>query len=199
MTLTGQALRDEAEGWPVHATQDVWRGAAPFAVRLDEISVPGEDERFSRLVVEHPGAVVVLAVDDQGRALVLRQYRHAAGHRFVELPAGLLDEPGEDPLEAARRELLEEAGLEAGEWEHLTTVHNSPGFTSERIALFLARDLRPGDRSDFLAEHEEADMTMHWVPLEELLAAVLDGRVTDGPLLIALLLHVVRRLGAAGL
>ena len=198
MTLTGQALRDEPEAWPVHATEDVWRGAAPFAVRLDEISVPGEDERFARLVVEHPGAVVVLAVDDQGRALVLRQYRHAAGHRFVELPAGLLDQPGEDPLEAARRELLEEAGLEAGEWEHLTTVHNSPGFTSERIALFLARDLRPGDPGEFLAEHEEADMTMHWVPLEDLLAAVVDGRVTDGPLLIALLLHVVRRLGADG-
>lgn len=196
MTLTGQALGDEPEAWPVHATEDVWRGPAPFAVRLDEISRPDEPERFSRLVVEHPGAVVVLAVDDRGRALVLKQYRHAAAHRFVELPAGLLDQPGEDPLDAARRELLEEAGLEADRWQHLTTVHNSPGFTSERIALFLASDLRPADRGDFVAEHEEADMTLHWVPLEDLLAAILDGRVTDGPLLIAVLLHVVRHLSA---
>ena len=196
MTLTGQALGDEPEVWPVHATEDVWRGPAPFAVRLDEISVPGDDERFSRLVVEHPGAVVVLAVDDEGRVLVLRQYRHAASHRFVELPAGLLDKPGEDPLEAARRELLEETGLEAGRWQHLTTVHNSPGFTSERIALFLAEDLRPGERDEFTPEHEEADMTMHWVGLDDLLSAVLEGRVTDGPLLIAVLLHAVRHLSA---
>jgi 8-oxo-dGDP phosphatase len=194
--MTGQAFGDEPEAWPVHSSEDVWRGSAPFAVRLDEISMPGEPERFGRLVLEHPGAVVVLAVDDDDRVLVLRQYRHAVEHRLLELPAGLLDQPDEDPLEAARRELLEEAGLEAGRWEHLTTVHNSPGITSERIVLYLAKDLRPGDRGDFTPAHEEADMSLHWVHMDDLLAAVLDGRATDGPLLIAVLLHALRRLGA---
>lgn len=198
VTLTGQALRDEPEAWPVHATEEAWRGAAPFAVRVDEISVPDEDDHFSRLIVEHPGAVVVLALDDDDRVLVLRQYRHAAGHRLVELPAGLLDQPGEDPLEAGRRELWEEAGLEAGHWEYLTTFHNSPGITTERIALFLARELRAVDREAFEPAHEEADMTVHWVPLDELVTAILDGRVADGPLLVAVLLHVVRHLRNGG-
>ncbi len=186
--------RDEPESWPVSAREDLSRGDAPFAVRRDRVSAPDrEAEPFWRVVVEHPGAVVVLALDDEDRALLLRQYRHPAGMRFVELPAGLLDEPAEDPLAAARRELLEEAGLEADEWEHLSTIHNSPGFSDELIEVYLARALRSvPDRGGFLAEHEEADMTMHWTPVEVLLDAVLEHRVTDGPLLTAVLAYAVR-------
>lgn len=186
-----EGLVDRPESWPVHESEDIWRGTTPFAVRRDLVSAPGRAERFWRLVVEHPGAVVVLAVDDEERALVLEQYRHPAGLRFVELPAGLLDEPGEEPIEAARRELLEEGGVEAGEWVHLSTIHNSPGFSSERIHLYLARDLRPGDRGDFRAEHEEADMTLHWVPVADLVRAVIEKRATDGPLVVAVLTYAL--------
>jgi ADP-ribose pyrophosphatase len=187
-------LEDRPEEWPVHGTQELYRGRAPFVVRWDELSAPGRDERFSRLVVEHPGAVVVLAVDDEERALVLRQYRHASRTRFVELPAGLLDNPGEDPLEAARRELLEEAAHEAGEWTHLSSLHNSPAITSERIEIYLARGLTAvPDRGGFELEHEEADMTVHRVPVDDLLDAVLDGRLTNGPFVVAVLTYAVLR------
>jgi ADP-ribose pyrophosphatase len=181
-------MRDEPQRWPVHRSDDVLRGSAPFAVRRDLVSAPGQGDTFWRVVIEHPGAVVVLAVDEGGRALVLRQYRHPAGIRFVELPAGLLDEPGEDPLVAARRELREEGALEAQEWVHLTTTHNSPGISDERVEIYLARGLRDvPDRGGFRLQHEEADMTVHWVPVEELLAGVLARELTDGPLATAVL------------
>lgn len=185
-------LRDEPQSWPVHGSEDIWRGGAPFAVRQDVISVPGGEETFARVVVEHPGAVVVLAVDEQERALVLRQYRHAARMRLVELPAGLLDVPGEDPVAAARRELLEEGALEASDWQHLNTIHNSPGFTSEIIEIYLARGLRVvADRGGFELAHEEADMSVHWVPVADLVEAVLARRLTNGPLVTAVLTYAL--------
>ena len=191
---------DEPESWPVHESRDVWRGPAPFAVRNDLISVPGQEERFWRLVVEHPGAVVVLAVDEQERALVLRQYRHPTGVRLVELPAGLLDEPGEDPLDAARRELLEEGAVEAAEWRHLNTLLTSPGINSERLEVFLARGLTAvPDRGGFEPEHEEADMTTEWVAVDDLVEGVLARRLTDGPLATAVLTyHVLRNRASLG-
>ncbi len=187
-----EALRDEPESWPVHAREDISRGDAPFAVRRDLVSAPQGDEQFWRVVVEHPGAVVVLALDEEERALVLRQYRHPSGMRFVELPAGLLDQPDEDPLVAARRELLEEAGLVAAEWSHLNTIRNSPGISDELVEVYLARGLRHvPDHGGFQPEHEEADMTIHWVPVTDLVAAVLARRVTDGPLLTAVLTYAL--------
>jgi ADP-ribose pyrophosphatase len=183
-------LRDEDESWPVRATEDLSRGDAPFAVRRDLVGDPRGEAEFWRVVVEHPGAVVVLAVDDEERVLVLRQYRHPSGIRFVELPAGLLDHPGEDPVEAARRELVEEAGVAAGEWTHLNTIRSSPGISDERVEVYLARGLSAvPERGGFVLEHEEADMTVHWVPFDELLDAVLARRVTDGPLLTAVLTY----------
>ena len=187
-------VEDRPERWPVLESEDLSRGDAPFAVRRDLVGAPEGDARFWRVVVEHPGAVVVLAIDDEERVLVLRQYRHPAGMRFVELPAGLLDQPGEDPVEAARRELLEEAGVTARAWEHLNTIYSSPGISDERVAVFLARGLTADpERGGFVPEHEEADMSVHWVPFGELLDAVLDRRVTDAPLLVAVLTYAVTR------
>ena len=185
------APADRPESWQVHGTEDIWRGAAPFAVRSDRISAPARpDEQFGRLVLEHPGAVAVLAVDDRDRVLVLEQYRHPAGTRFVELPAGLLDVAGEDPLVTAQRELREEAGLVAQRWTHLMSTYPSPGLSSERIEIYLAEDVsETADRGGFVLEHEEADMTTAWVPVGELLEGVLAGRLTEGPLALAVLLY----------
>jgi len=191
---SGEA-RDVPETWPVHEVEQIWDGPAPFSVRLDVISRPDHpDVRFGRLVVEHPGAVIVLAVDEQERALVLHQYRHAASTRFVELPAGLLDQPDEDPVEAARRELQEEALLLADQWEHLVSVHPSPGFSSERMELYLATGLHeaPHRGEDFELHHEEADMTTSWMPVQELLEGFLAGRLTDGPLGLAVMAYALR-------
>jgi ADP-ribose pyrophosphatase len=179
----GAELRDTAESWPVHDVERIWQGAAPFSVRRDSISAPRRPgETFPRLVVEHPGAVVILAVDDQERTLVLQQYRHPALLRFVELPAGLLDVEGEDPLVAAQRELREEALLLADRWTHLFTTYSSPGISSEKIAYYLAQGLSEApDRGGFEPAHEEADMTTAWVSVDDLVEGVREGRITDGP------------------
>jgi 8-oxo-dGDP phosphatase len=178
-----EPLQDEPQSWPVHEVEEIWSGPAPFSVRRDLISVPGHpEERFGRLVLEHPGAVVVLAVDEEERALVLRQYRHPAEMRFVELPAGLLDVEGEDPLVAAQRELREEGLVLAERWTHLFTTYSSPGLSSEKIAYYLAEGLSEArDRGGFEPAHEELDMTLSWVPVGDLVDGVRDGRVTDGP------------------
>ncbi len=194
MTDAGGA-RDVPETWPVHEVEQIWDGPAPFSVRRDVISRPGHpDVRFGRLVVDHPGAAVVLAVDEQERALVLHQYRHAASTRFVELPAGRLDEPGEDPVEAARRELQEEGLLLADHWEHLLSVHPSPGFSSERMEIYLATGLHeaPHRGEDFELHHEEADMTTSWIPVRDLAEGFLARRLTDGPLGLAVLTYTLR-------
>jgi 8-oxo-dGTP pyrophosphatase MutT (NUDIX family) len=137
---------------------------------------------------DRPGAVLILAVDEQERALVLQQYRHAPRIRFVELPAGLLDVEHEDPLVAAQRELREEALVVAERWTHLFTTYSSPGISSERVVFFLAQDLsEAADRGGFEPEHEEADMTTAWVPVAELIEGVREGRITDGPTAQALL------------
>jgi len=185
---------DRAESWPVVRSRDLFRDDWVVALRRDTVARPGhEHEEFDRLVLEHPGAVIVLAVDEQDRVLVLEQYRHPVRRRFVELPAGLRDADGEDPLTTARRELLEEAELRASTWQHLLTTYPSPGITSERIEVYLARGLSPADRGDFEPTHEEADMVTSWVPLDELLDAVLESRVTDGPLGLAVLAYARHR------
>jgi 8-oxo-dGTP pyrophosphatase MutT (NUDIX family) len=191
-------LTDEPEAWPVTSSTDLHRDDWVVALRSDRIQRPGhlEEEPFTRLVLEHPGAAIILAVDERERVLCMRQYRHAAQRRLVELPAGLCDKDGEDPVEVARRELVEEAELEAGEWTHLASTYSSPGLSNELMHFYLARDLRPADRGDFVPEHEEADMETFWVPFEDLVTAVLDGRVGDAPVVVAVLLAQAR--GLAG-
>ena len=176
-----EPLKDRAESWPVSSSVDLFRDDWVMALRSDAVSRPGAgDEEFPRLVFEHPGAVMVLAVDDQQRALVLRQHRHPARMRFVELPADLCDVDEEDPLAAAQRELQEEEQLRGASWEHLLTTHPSPGISSERMEIYLATGLSPAGRGDFELEPEEADMTVSRVRVDDLLEAVLASEVTDG-------------------
>lgn len=183
-------LEDTPESWPVVDSNDLFRDDWVMALRADDVRPPGEPrgDSFRRLVLEHPGSSVVVALDGDERVFCLRQYRHAAGRRFVELPAGLCDVDGEQPLEVARRELREEAGLEAAEWIHLASTYPSPGISAELMHFYLARDLAPADRGDFVAEHEEADMDGLWVALGELRSAALDGRLQDAPTVLAVLL-----------
>jgi 8-oxo-dGTP pyrophosphatase MutT (NUDIX family) len=186
-------LKDTRESWPVTGSEDLYRTDWVMALRQDELHAPGDDATFSRLVLEHPGAVIVLAVDDQDRAYCLWQYRHPAQRRLVELPAGLLDAEGEEPLDTARRELREEAGLEADDWNLLASTWSSPGISAEVTHLFLARGLHEVE-NDFERAHEEGDMSGDWVHVADLRAAVLAGDVADGLLVQTLLLAAAKGL-----
>ncbi|TNM50264.1 NUDIX hydrolase [Nocardioides albidus] len=188
-------LRDVPESWPVVESTDLHRDAWVVAFRSDRVRRPGADheEPFRRLVLEHPGASVVLAIDADDRVLCLRQYRHPAQYRLVELPAGVIDHPGEDPEQVARRELREEAALAAEHWTHLLSTLSSPGYSAEWIHFYLAEGLSPADRGDFLLEHEEADLEVFWAPFADLVDAVLAGDVADGPVVQAVLALQVRR------
>ena len=191
------SIADRDESWPVTATRDLHRDDWVVALREDTIARPDEPgETFTRLVLEHPGAVIALAVDEDERVCCIRQDRHPAQRNFVELPAGLLDASDEDPVETARRELREEVELEAEQWRHLLSTYPSVGITGEVQHFYLARGLRHADRGDFTLEHEEADLERFWVPMAELLDAVLDGRMQQGPVATALLAYdVLKRRG----
>ncbi|MDT0184449.1 NUDIX hydrolase [Microbacterium sp. ARD31] len=188
-----EPLADRPMSWPVVETRDLHRDDWVVALREDTISRPGHDERFSRISLEHPGAVVVLAVDAEERVMCLRQYRHTSGHEFVELPAGLRDAGDEPAVETAKRELREEVELDAADWRLLLSTYSSAGITDEVHEIFLARDLTHAPRGDFEMRHEEAEMERFWVPYADLLEAVLDGRVRQGPLVQAVLAYAVLR------
>jgi len=193
-------LADRSVRWPVERSEDLFRDDWVMALRADHVRRPDDSdgESFRRLVLEHPGAVIVLAVDDDGRVCLLRQYRHPAGREFVELPAGLCDVDGEDPEVTARRELREEVSLEAAEWTQLGSFHSSPGISQEVMHFYLAQGLREVDPGDFTPEHEEAEMEVFWASFEDLTRAVLDGRVADAPVALAVLLVVGRALDDRG-
>ncbi|AEE45815.1 NUDIX domain-containing protein [Cellulomonas fimi] len=136
------------------------------------------DSQVLREYVDHPGAVAVVALDDEDRVLLLAQYRHPVRHELWEPPAGLLDVEGEDPVVAAARELAEEADLVAGSWWRLVEFFTTPGGSSERIVVFLARDLSPVPDADRYARvDEEATMVPEWVPLDDAVDAALGGRL----------------------
>lgn len=187
-------LADRPARWPVVSSRYLHQDDWVVALREDVITRPDHpDEHFTRISLEHPGAVVVLAVDEEERVVCLRQYRHTAGHVFVELPAGLRDAGDEPPVETARRELREEVELAAGSWRLLLSTYSSAGITDEVHEIFLARDLSPAGRGDFAMRHEEAEMEVLRVPMAELLDAVLEGRVREGPLAQAVLAYEVHR------
>jgi len=178
----------------------IHRDAWVVGVREDLVERPGHPEdRFHRLTVEHPGAVMVLAVDADERVFCLQQYRHSSQHEFVEIPAGLRDAGDEPPLETAKRELREEAELQASDWRRLLRTYPSAGITNEVHEIFLARGLSHADRGDFTLRHEEAAMEAFWAPFEELLSGVLEGRVRQGPIAQAVLAYeVLKRRGELG-
>lgn len=147
-----------------------------LALRRDTVTMPG-GTAAKREVVEHFGAVAVVAVDESGRIAMVEQYRHTVGRRLWELPAGLLDFNGEDELSTAKRELVEEAGLEAQQWSVLVDLVTSPGFAEEAVRVFLATGLCETERPE--AEDEEADMDFAWVPLGEARASVMEGRISN--------------------
>ncbi len=154
-------------------TEDVmWTGRI-FNVNRLRVELP-DGRQALRDVVRHPGAVAVVALTDDGRICLVRQYRTSLARVTVEIPAGKLD-PGEDPLACARRELKEETGMEASQMAFLTTIATSDGFTDELIHIYMATGLT------FAASDPDADefINVDLVPLNELIDAVLDGRIED--------------------
>ncbi|WP_018295442.1 NUDIX domain-containing protein [Corynebacterium lubricantis] len=147
-----------------------------ISLRRDTVTMPGGGTA-KREIVEHFGAVAVVALDDQNRIAMVEQYRHSVGARLWELPAGILDFAGEEPLTGAERELAEEAGLAADSWSLLTDIVTSPGFCEETVRIFLARDLREVERPE--VSEEEADMNFSWVPFHEAVNAVMAGKIAN--------------------
>lgn len=147
-----------------------------FALRADEVRMPhGNIAR--REVVEHYGAVAILAMDDDHNIVLVYQYRHPLGRRLWELPAGLLDMGGEPPNVTAARELEEEAGLAATDWRVLVDLVSAPGFSDESVRVYLATGLTDIGRPD--AHDEEADLTLRWFPLDEAVRMVLSGEIVN--------------------
>jgi ADP-ribose pyrophosphatase len=143
-----------------------------------------------RDVIEHPGAVAVVALDDDEWVLLIRQYRHPTGHLLWEIPAGIRDVAGEDPLATAQRELLEEAGYRARDWRVLADIFSAPGITSERLLIFLARGLTAApesERGGYVAQHEEAHLLVRWVPLRQAVNLFLAGDLHNGVTAVGIL------------
>jgi 8-oxo-dGDP phosphatase len=166
-------LKDTPEEWRVTATSVPFTGKKT-SVRTDEVVMP-DGSTATRDYQVHPGSVAVLALDEEGRVIVLRQYRHPVRQKLWEIPAGLLDVPGENPLHAAQRELYEEAHVKAEEWHVLTDVYSTPGGCDEAIRIFLARGLSEADGDRYEPHGEEADMELARVPLSDLVTAALAG------------------------
>jgi 8-oxo-dGTP pyrophosphatase MutT (NUDIX family) len=174
------AIRDTPERWPVASSTELLRSRL-IAVRSDKVRMPS-DHWAERDVVQHPGAVAVLALDDADQVLMIRQYRHPVGRVLWEIPAGLRDVPGEDLLVTARRELLEEAGYEASRWHVLVDYFTSPGFSTERLRIFLARGVKevPEEERTYVRQDEEAELERAWVPLQQAVRMVLAGDLHNG-------------------
>jgi 8-oxo-dGDP phosphatase len=147
-----------------------------FALRKDDVRMPG-GKVVTRDVVEHYGAVAIVAMDDEGRIPMVYQYRHPFGRRLWELPAGLLDVNGEAPHLTAARELREEAGLHAQTWQVLVDLDSTPGFSDESVRVYLATGLTQVDRPE--AHDEEADMTLQWYPIDEAVRRVFSGEIVN--------------------
>jgi len=191
-------LADVPAPRPVKDSRTVFEGRV-WSVVSDVVEYA--DGPAVREILQHPGAVAVMAEDERGRVFLVRQYRHAVRRELWEPPAGLLDVAGEDPLLAAKRELAEEADLVASTWHVLADLYTSPGGSSEAIRIYLARDVSPVPEEErFQREAEEAEMDGEWVALEDVLDALAAGRVCGPTLTVgAYALDAARRSGGATL
>lgn len=196
-----QEIVDQPSPHEVTASEVVWSGRIVDMIKDHVIVVEGQDP-VVREYTRHPGAVavVVLRGESGGEEILLeRQYRHPVKAELWEIPAGLLDIPGEDPRLAAERELAEEADLVADRWDVLVDYFTSPGGSTEPLRIFLARELRDADEP-FEREDEEATMEYAWVSLDDALTMVLDGRLHNPSAVIGVLAtHAARARGWAGL
>jgi 8-oxo-dGTP pyrophosphatase MutT (NUDIX family) len=147
-----------------------------FALRADRVRMPG-GKIVTREVVENYGAVAIVAMDEDGRIPMVYQYRHPFGRRLLELPAGLLDVAGEAPHLSAARELREEAGLQAETWQLLVDLDTAPGFSDESVRIYLATGLTEVDQPE--AHDEEADMTVEWHPIAEVVQKIFSGEIVN--------------------
>ncbi|MGM7671796.1 NUDIX domain-containing protein [Microbacterium sp. A93] len=184
-------LRDEPLNPEIISTEVPYRGAV-WDIRSDTFRYG--DSEITRHYVDHTGAVVIVAIDDQERVLLIQQYRHPIRHRDWELPAGLLDIEGEELVIAAQRELAEETDIVAADWQPLLSTYTTPGGSNEIVHFFLATGLSAAP--DLHArEDEEADIRIEWVPLADAVAAVLDGRMRNALLANGVLAATLRRTG----
>jgi ADP-ribose pyrophosphatase len=172
--------------------RDVYRGRIVH-LTIEEVTLPN-GHRMELEIVRHPGAAAIAAIDADGGVTLLRQYRHAAGGYLWEVPAGKLD-AGEAPLACARRELREEAGLEAGHFEPVGSIVTCPGFCDEVIHLFVATELQPA--SQMLGVDEVID-AVRVVPLDEAMTMIRGGEIRDGKTIAALVQADLHRRGGAG-
>ncbi|MGW1198604.1 NUDIX domain-containing protein [Streptomyces sp. NPDC002536] len=186
-------IKDTAEEWRVVAGETPFTGNKT-SVRTDEVVMP-DGTVVKRDYQVHPGSVAVLALDDRDRVLVLRQYRHPVRQKLWEIPAGLLDVPGENPLRAAQRELYEEAHVKAEDWQVLTDVYTTPGGCDEAVRVFLARGISEAEGERFDVEEEEADMELARVPVADLVRGVLAGELHNNCLVVGVLSLVAARTG----
>ncbi|WP_326821570.1 NUDIX hydrolase [Streptosporangium sp. NBC_01756] len=177
MSTPAFEIRDVPEEWKVVSSAEHFSGRV-ITVVTDEVLMR-DQEVVGRDYVVHPGSVAVVALDDAGRVLMIRQYRHPVRRLLWELPAGLRDVEGEALQAGAARELAEEAGYRAGRWHTLIDAFISPGMTDERTRIFLARDLSPipEGESDFVHRHEEVDMPVVWIPLSDAVRRALAGMI----------------------
>ncbi|WP_328783754.1 NUDIX hydrolase [Streptomyces canus] len=184
-------IKDAPEEWEIRATETPFVGNKT-SVRTDEVVMP-DGSVVGRDYQVHPGSVGVLALDDEDRVLLIRQYRHPVRQKLWEIPAGLLDVPGENPLHAAQRELYEEAHVKAEDWRVLTDVYTSPGGCDEAIRIFLARGLSEAEEERFAVEDEEIDLEYARVPVSELVRGVLAGELHNNCLVVGVLSLVAAR------
>ncbi|MET9776723.1 NUDIX hydrolase [Streptomyces sp. NPDC006367] len=191
--MAGSTIEDIPEQWEIRGTETPFRGKKT-SMRTDEVVMP-DGSVASRDYQVHPGSVAVLALDDEGRVIVIRQYRHPVRHKLWEIPAGLLDVPGENPLHAAQRELYEEAHVKAEDWRVLTDVYTTPGGCDEAVRIFLARNLSDAEGERFEVEDEEADMELARVPVADLVRGVLAGDLHNNCLVVGVLALVAAERG----
>lgn len=187
------SIQDSPADLPVQSSEKVL--TTPIFDAVEDAFAFGErGETLRRVYIKHLSAVAVLAVDEQDRVLLINQYRHPVRMKLWEIPAGLLDVDGEPMLEAAQRELAEEADLQAQTWHTLLDFYTTPGANNEAIRIYLAQGLTEVPEAErHLREAEEAEITTAWVPLAEAVQAVLSGRIHNPSAANGILaLHAVR-------